>query len=224
VSPDPGGDQVTLNSLRRFAQPVPATAQTPPAPAVERCELCAEILGTWHGHIVDVETRALQCTCRACYLLFTPQGAAGGRRKAVPDRVLQDPTRELTEIEWNELSIPVATAFFFHNSALDQVVAFYPSPAGATESLLDLDAWRRIKESHPLLSALEPDVEAILVTTAGEQGREVFLVPIDICYALVGEIRRTWQGFDGGAEAHAAMAGFLDGLRDRSRPLKAASR
>ena len=35
----------------------------------------------------------------------------------------------------------VGLAFFFRNSALDRTVAFYPGPAGATESELDLKAW-----------------------------------------------------------------------------------
>ena len=44
-----------------------------------------------------------------------------------------------------------------------------------------------------------------------EPGNEVFLLPIDMCYSLVGELRLRWQGFDGGAEAHAALAAFLAG-------------
>ena len=48
---------------------------------------------------------------------------------------------------------------------------------------------------------------------------EVFLIPIDECYSLVGELRLKWQGFDGGAEARAALAAFLDSLRRRAVPL-----
>ena len=55
---------------------------------------------------------------------------------------------------------------------------------------------------------MTPDVEAVFVNRS-EHGNEVFLLPIDECYALVGELRRRWQGFDGGAEAHAALAAFL---------------
>ena len=41
-----------------------------------------------------------------------------------------------------------------------------------------------------------------------------------MCYSLVGELRLLWQGFDGGEEARAALATFLDGLRAaRSSPL-----
>ena len=186
----------------------------------ERCEMCREVLGERHGHVVDLEERSLACTCRACYLLFTHEGAAGGRYRAVPEHVYHDPGRTLTDTDWGELQIPVAMAFFFYNSALGRVAAGYPSPAGATECELDLAAWDRLAAAHPLLGTLAPDVEAILVNRA--EGRsEVFLIPVDECYALVGELRMKWQGFDGGAEARAALTAFLDDLRRRAVPLPA---
>jgi Family of unknown function (DUF5947) len=198
----------------------------------ERCEMCREVLGGRHGHVVDLEKRSLSCTCRACYLLFTHEGAAGGRYRAVPEHVYHDPGRPLTDADWSELQIPVAMAFFFYNSALDRVVAGYPSPGGATECELDLAAWDRLAAAYPLLGALAPDVEAIFVNRAEDGsvspgGRppqtppkyEVFLIPVDECYSLVGELRMKWQGFDGGAEARAALAAFLDGLRRRAVPL-----
>ena len=129
----------------------------------ERCEMCREVLGERHGHVVDLEKRSLSCTCRACYLLFTHEGAAGGRYRAVPEHVYHDPGRPLTDTDWNELQIPVAMAFFFYNSALGRVVAGYPSPGGATECELDLAAWDRLAAAYPLLGALAPDVEAIFV-------------------------------------------------------------
>jgi len=186
----------------------------------ERCEMCREVLGERHGHVVDLEERSLACTCRACYLLFTHEGAAGGRYRAVPERVYRDPGRALTDADWNELQIPVAVAFFFYNSALDRVVAGYPSPGGATECELDLAAWDRLAAAYPLLGGLAPDVEAVFVNRT-EAGNEVFLIPVDECYSLVGELRMKWQGFDGGAEARAALAAFLDGLRRRAVPLGA---
>jgi hypothetical protein len=43
-------------------------------------------------------------------------------------------------------------------------------------------------------------------------------VPIDACYALVGQLRRLWRGFDGGTEAHQAMDDFFAEIAARSRP------
>ena len=211
-----------------------ARAGADAAQGTERCEMCRDVLSERHGHVVDLEKRSLSCTCRACYLLFTHEGAAGGRYRAVPEDVYHDPGRPLTDADWNELQIPVAMAFFFYNSALGRVVAGYPSPGGATECELDLAAWDRLAAAHPLLGTLAPDVEAIFVnrTEAGRVGPggpprpenseyEVFLIPVDECYSLVGELRMKWQGFDGGAEARAALAAFLAGLRRRAVPLEA---
>ncbi len=43
----------------------------------------------------------------------------------------------------------MSVAFFFVNSTLERVAAFYPSPAGATESLLPLDAWDEVVDGQP---------------------------------------------------------------------------
>jgi hypothetical protein len=185
------------------------------AAEAERCEMCHEVLNDRHGHLVDTDKRSLACACRACYLLFTHEGAAAGRYRAVPERICHDPERPLTDADWNELQIPVAMAFFFFNSALDRVVAGYPSPAGPTECELDLAAWDRLAAAHPLFAELKPDVEAIFVNRT-DDGNEVFLIPIDECYSLVGELRLGWQGFDGGSEVRAALATFLAGLRQRA--------
>jgi hypothetical protein len=192
---------------------------TDAAPEPDRCQLCNIQLDGRHGHLVDTDKRSLACACRACYLLFTHQGAgAGGRYRAVPERICHDPDRPLTDAEWGELDIPVAMAFFFLNSALGRVVAGYPSPGGPTECELDLEAWDRLAADHPLFAAMTPDVEAIFVNRT-ELGNEVFLIPIDMCYSLVGELRMLWQGFDGGAEVRAALATFLTGLRKRAAVL-----
>jgi Family of unknown function (DUF5947) len=196
----PDGLPVQLGSQRRDDPP-----------GTERCEMCQTVLDERHGHLVDLDQRSIACACRACYLLFTREGAAGGRYKAVPERICHDPGRPLDGADWNELQIPVAMAFFFFNSALGRVVAGYPSPGGVTECELDLEAWDRLAAEYPLLGELAPDTEAIFV-----HKDEVFLIPIDMCYSLVGELRLYWQGFDGGAEAREALATFLAGLRRRA--------
>ena len=211
--------------LRRFARPArrPDGPASDAAGAQERCELCGEGLGGEHPHMVDLEHRSIACACRACALLFT---RPGGRYRTVPDRVRHDPDAPLTQGEWAELQIPVGMAFFFVNSALGQVVASYPSPAGVTECELDLAAWDRLAAAHPLLSALAPDVEAILVAGGGprEGGPvETFLVPIDVCYSLAGMLRMEWHGFDGGAEVRQILSDLLDRLRQRARKLEPAA-
>jgi hypothetical protein len=166
--------------------------------------------------VVNVETRQLLCACRACHLLFTSPGAARGKYRAVPDRHELHRGFRLGEAQWERLQIPVRMAFFFLNSSLQRTVAFYPGPAGATESLLPLAAWRDLVEENPALARLEPDVEALLVYGGrGQQGFECFIVPIHVCYELVGRVRASWKGFGGGAEAWASIEGFFGALRAR---------
>ncbi len=186
----------------------------------ESCEMCTELIGEMHSHVVNLETRSLLCTCRACYLLFTTPGAAGGRYRAVPDRSLFDPAFELTEAQWDELQIPVAMAFFFRNSLLGRFVAFYPSPGGATESLLDLERWDEAMAANPAFADVEPDVEALLVYRPVEDGPfECYLAPIDACYELVGRVKMNWKGFGGGEEVWKDIRAFFAGLRERSREI-----
>jgi hypothetical protein len=177
--------------------------------------MCAEQIGEWHGHVVNIESRALMCTCRPCALLFTQEGAAGGRFKTVPERYRYAANVPLAEATWDSIGIPVAMAFFFTNSSMDQTVAFYPSPAGATESLLSLEAWKDLLAATPTMADLKPDVEALLVRKS-QNGFECFAVPIDACYQLVGLVRMYWKGFDGGEEAWTAINEFFDGMRERS--------
>lgn len=211
---------MTRSGLRRFVeapQPPPEQRSEP----AERCEMCGTQVGAEHGHVVDLESRSLSCACRACYLLFTREEAGGGRYRAVPDRYLFDPDRTVDKAEWDALGIPVGSAFFLASSRAERPVsAFYPSPAGATECLLDLDAWQRIATAHPLLRAARQDVEAILIRS-GDSGVEAFLVPIDACYLLVGTVRMCWQGFDGGQEATAHIEEFFAGIRARARKFDA---
>lgn len=188
--------------------------QRPEPSPYERCEMCAAPVADEHQHVVSLTSRALLCTCRPCYLLFTSPDAHLAYR-SVPDRYLAFP--DLPAPVWEELELPVGTAFLFLNSTLERVVAFYPGPAGATESELDLAAWDRVVAVAPALATLQPDVEALLVH-AEQQRVEAFLVPVDRCYELVGTLRRLWRGFDGGSEVRQQLTAFFDAVRARARP------
>ncbi len=206
----------------------PASGAAPPAQVgvtsfpgavtgeAEKCELCATEVPAEHGHLADLEHSSLVCACRACYLLFTHGGAARGRYLAVPDRYLADPSRPLSGPDLDALEIPVGLAFFLNDSRQGHVTGFYPSPAGATECRLDLQAWERLAADYPLLAVPAPDVEAVLISRS-ESAVEYFVVPIDVCYELAGRLRLYWRGFDGGEQARTSIAAFLSGVRGRAR-------
>jgi Family of unknown function (DUF5947) len=190
--------------LKRFVEP-----QLKPR-SREDCEFCGTEIAEKHSHAVNTETRVLMCVCRPCYLLFTQEGAARGKYKAVPERYLYAPGLIVTDTQWNRLQIPVGIAFFFFNTSLGRMVAFYPSPAGATESLLSLETWDELASANLLLATLAADVEALLVRNLQRRGGfECYIVPIDACYELVGRIRRRWKGFDGGEEAWQEIDTFF---------------
>jgi hypothetical protein len=218
--PDHAGGPVTDNPLAvlgriRQAPSREASARRAPRPG-ERCELCGEEIGDEHGHLVDTQARNLLCACRGCYLLFVSDGAGGGHYRAVPDRYLAFPDLRFSAGQWDAMQIPVSVAFLFFNSSLGRMAAFYPSPAGATESELPLGTWAEVVGANPGLSALEPDVEAFLLRSRpGQAGAECYLVPIDVCYELVGHLRLLWRGFDGGREAHDRIGSFFARVQAR---------
>ena len=49
--------------------------------------------------------------------------------------------------------IPINLAFFYRDSASGKMMAMYPSPAGATESLLSLESWGEIAAQNSALQA-----------------------------------------------------------------------
>jgi Family of unknown function (DUF5947) len=187
-----------------------------PEPAGERCEMCSEPIADEHQHVVNVAGRQLMCVCRGCYLLFTDR-EADLRYRAVPDRYLAFPDFALDRRAWEALQIPVGVAFFFINSDLGRTVAFYPGPAGACESELDLDAWDTLRAADPRARLPLDDVEALLVrvpeTDGSDNGESAqpqsYLVPIDACYEFVGRLRGLWRGFDGGQQAREFIDDFF---------------
>lgn len=111
--------------------------------------------------------------------------------------------------------IPINLAFFYREGATDKIVAMYPSPAGAIESLLNLESWATIAAEHPALQDMEPDVETFLVNRVRTPA-EYYIVPIDESYRLVGLIRMHWRGLSGGTEVWKHIHLFFDSLRSRS--------
>ena len=211
-----------FSALRRFAQESEKAVQeaaTAVEDAQERCELCSEPIPSEHRHLLEVSSREIMCSCRACSILFDSKAASEGRYRIIPDRRLFLEDFEMGDAQWESLRIPVDMAFFFHSAPAERVVAFYPSPMGPTESLLKLSAWEDLERTNPVLKEMEEDVEALLVNRA-KGAREHFLVPMDKCYSLVGLIRMHWRGFSGGQEVWEALEQFFEELRRRSKTVR----
>ena len=178
----------------------------------ERCDLCGSPVAERHRHLIDPKSRRLICACEACSLLF-PGTDTKYRRVPEQARLLTD--FQLSEGDWSSMLIPINLAFFMKSSADGRVIALYPSPAGATESLLSLEAWETIKANNPVLAGMQADVEALLANRLGEP--EYFIAPVDRCYELTGLIRSNWRGFSGGEEMWRAVREFLADLKECCR-------
>jgi len=185
--------------------------------AAEVCELCSIELAPEHQHLIEPAARKLVCACDACAILFSSQ--AGSKFKRVPRRTRFLPRFQISEAQWDGLMIPIELAFFFRDGSSGKVSAFYPGPAGATESLLSLEAWDEIEQENPALREMEPDVEALIANRVGATrgvAAQYFIVPIDECYKLVGLIRLNWHGLSGGTEVWREVGNFFASLAERS--------
>lgn len=180
--------------------------------AEERCALCAAPLQARHPHVVQTDPGKLLCSCAVCVVLFDHES---GKFRRVPDRVTRLGEFRMSDEQWRAFGIPVDLAFFQMRSSLGRVLAIYPSPLGAVESSVPIEAWESILQNDPTLRTLEPDVEGFLVRRAGPR-KEYFIAPLDECYGLIGLMRREWKGFSGGDEVRHAVERFFEDLRTRS--------
>jgi hypothetical protein len=202
----PEGSETVFSTLRRF---------TRPRTALRRCELCSAGLAVEHRHLLEISNQKIVCACDGCALRF--QAVLDGRFRLIPRGVRAFPDLNWTDLEWESLALPINLAFFFQSSLEKRSKAMYPSPAGATESLLPLAAWDSLVAHNPILANMEPDVEALLVNRVGTK-REYYLAPIDVCFELVGLIRVHWRGFSGGEAVWEEIDKFFSRLQTETLP------
>jgi hypothetical protein len=196
--------ETVFATLRRFARP---------RASIRRCELCSVGLAAEHRHMLEMSVGQIVCACDSCALRF--QSVVDGRFKLIPREIHFLPELIFTDVEWESLALPINLAFFFHRSPGNQMKAMYPSPAGATESLLPLKAWDSLVANNLTLAQMEPDVEALLINRVGSK-REYYLAPIDVCFELVGLIRVHWRGLAGGEVVWGEIDHFFSRLHVQS--------
>lgn len=175
----------------------------------ERCDLCRIDISADHRHLLQLEERAIVCVCEPCWALRS----GDAEYRPTGSRVVRLDDLRFPDELWAALAIPIGLAFLFRSSATGSVVALYPSPAGATESELDLHGWGELVAMNPLLAELEVDAEALVVNRLAKPPQYA-IVPIDQCYMLVGMIRVGWEGISGGDAVEQAVTAFFDDLRE----------
>jgi hypothetical protein len=168
--------------------------------------LCRAPIAAEHRHLLEMATHKITCACDPCALRF--EMVLDGHYKLIPRDTHALASFHVSDAEWDDLALPIDLAFIVHSTAAGRVMALYPSPAGATESLLTLSAWEALVADNPVLARMQPDVEALLVNRTGEH-RLYYLAPIDVCFELVGLMRCHWRGLSGGEEVWREIDAFF---------------
>jgi hypothetical protein len=148
------------------------------------------------------------------------ENVVDGRFKLIPRDAHSLPGLQLTDAQWEDLALPIELAFLFYSTPAQRMMALYPSPAGATESLLPLSAWDSLVAENQALGRLQADVEALLVNRVRER-RLYYIAPIDVCFELVGLMRIHWRGLSGGEEVWREIDAFFARLEERAQPITA---
>jgi hypothetical protein len=202
-----GGPEPSLVAgLRRFVREPPRAARQ--RDGVARCELCPLSLAEDHKHLLDLEERRIVCVCPTCWSMRSGEA----RYRPTGSRTLWLEPFELSDELWAAFQIPIGLAFFMRSTSTGTIVGLYPSPAGATECELDLDAWDRLVAANPMLEDLDPDAEALIVNRLATPHLHA-IAPLDDCYRLVGIIKASWEGISGGSAMEAAVQRYFDDLR-----------
>src|SRR4029077_2025975 len=96
-----------------------------------RCDLCGGLTAEDHRQLLHLQDRRILCACERCWAMRAgdPGLRPTGTRSLVLDRF------DLPDELWATFQIPIGLASFFISDAVanGNVVALYPSPAGATE-------------------------------------------------------------------------------------------
>lgn len=159
--------------------------------ASEECGLCAQSIPSDHEHLLEPEARRVLCACPTCVALFAPeQRGQAPRYLRVDRRVARVHELDFDDHTWAELGVPAALAFFTTRHRTREVVATFPGRAGLIESFVPLRVWSELEQRFPLLKAILPEVEALLVRRTARH-RDVFQVSIDYCYELAGLLRNS---------------------------------
>ena len=182
------------------------------APAAEACEICGVGIPEDHRHLLHLTERRIVCACESCWGMRS----GDGDYRPTGARTLWLSELNLPDDLWATFQIPIGLAFFMSSTVTSCVVAMYPSPAGATESELHFESWQRMCELNPVLAALEPDIEGLVVNRLSQPAAYA-IAPIDRCYELTGLIKANWEGISGGPRVEPAVAAFFERLRDQAR-------
>lgn len=184
----------------------------PPKPVSdEQCDLCGLPIPSRHRHLLHLEERRICCVCATCWALRSGDAVY----RPTGNRVLWLDDFDLPDELWASFGVPIGLCFFFNSGTANKIIGLYPSPAGATECELYLDAWEELKKLNPVLDTLQTDIEALIINRLSDPP-QYSVAPVDQAYELVGLIKAKWEGISGGPELKEAVSQYFEGLKQES--------
>lgn len=194
--------------LRTFAKLKTFARQ---AGAAEQCSACGCALPPDHDHAFEVATQKISCLCASCHSALTRNER---KYRAIPEGVHRVNDVSWATKTWEHLGLPIHIVFIVRRETTYR--AFFPSPAGQVETQLGTHNWADLSARNPDALTLKPDVEALLLSRLSGQSL-CLKVPIDVCFALTGLLRRHWKGMHGGAQVWREISQFLNHLVERAQ-------
>lgn len=193
-----------VSGLRQLVKP----AATPD----EACDLCELPIPPKHRHLLHLEERRIVCVCATCWAIRS----GDAEYRPTGNRIAWLEDFNLPDDLWASFQVPIGLCFFFNSGTVNTIVGLYPSPAGATECELYLEAWEELKSLNPILENLETDIEALMINRLSDP-HQYAIAPVDRAYELVGIVKAKWEGISGGPELTMAVEAFFEDLRLASR-------
>ena len=155
------------------------------------------------GTCSTLRRRELLCACRACSLLFDRDAAGGGHYRLVPDRRLR---LDRLRAGRRRLGASCGSRSTWRSSSATPprggCVAFYPSPMGPTESLLELSTWDELERANPVLRRSSRTSRRCWSTARAARGGSGSCRSTTATRSS-GVIRTRWRGFTGGTRGVA---------------------
>ena len=198
-------------AARRAPADPPQRARRPGAG--ERCEMCAEPIADEHEHVVDLARRSAACAPAGRATCCSPtDGAAAGATGRCPTATA--PFADCTLPAGTTLQIPVGAGVLLPQLGAGPDGRVLPGPGRGHRVRAAARRLGPVVGRQPAAG----DARARRRGAAGARraataGSSCYLVPIDACYELVGQLRTLWRASTAARRRTRRSTPFFDAGR-----------
>lgn len=177
--------------------------------AENACAFCQSSTAAHYRHLLDVPSRKILCACQQCASHVEPLEE---NFKLIPTTARRLSDFQMTDYQWDGLSLPINLAFFYRDNLSGEMAVVYPQPDGLVKDTLSNAQWAVLEEENPALAEMQADIEALLVNRVGF-ARDYFIAPVDQCHELADRLLLRWRQGPDGEQAWGEIHEFFTALR-----------